>query len=362
MPPIPRPSLTTEASDLLDSLERRARFVKEDLLQQLNSLASATPSKEVSSSYPPGLHGHQRLSDDIREELGILARELDQLGLMVDDQPGAAARKELNMIVDHWGTRLNELRAASRSSIITAKRTLDAQKATSNRSELFTGARGPGASSTEAGDPSSQNLESASQNLTLGLQRLMTSMQQELQTSTLSTQLLTSSTATLAAASNQHDTLTTAMDTAKQLVGALEKADWLDRLLILGAFTFFLLVVLFVVGQRTVGRGLRLMWWLTGGLRSSSSIQDNLRRAAEEKASQVAAVKASIKLAETASVLSVAVSSISAMASISSAIKSGSQVPEPSPTLASGDGKVSEILESVVPPASEPSSVPHDEL
>jgi protein transport protein SEC20 len=160
------------------------------------------------------------------------------------------------------------------------------------------------------------------------------------------------------------------MDTAKQLVGALEKADWLDRLLILGAFTFFLLVVVWVVGQRTVGRGLRVMWWLTGGLRSSPSVKENLRKAAVEKAREVAAQKTRSAISETVSVLSVATSSIVSVASVVSVVKSRPpdvEVPEPSPTPTFGEssneeGKVSEVLESVVPPDPEPTPVAHDEL
>lgn len=188
------------------------------------------------------------------------------------------------------------------------------------------------------------------------------------------------------------------MDTAKQLVGALEKADWLDRqvaftiqlllrgrltslyrLLVFGAFTFFLLVVVWVVGQRTVGRGLRVMWWLTGGLRSSSSVKESIRKAALEKASEkakhtIAETVGAVR--ETASVLSVASSSIASVASVVAAIKSGPptvEVPDPSPTPTlvpvEEAGKISEVLEDVVPPEPEPSPLPvvegtvgHDEL
>ena len=160
------------------------------------------------------------------------------------------------------------------------------------------------------------------------------------------------------------------MDTAKQIVGALEKADWLDRLLIIGAFTFFLVVVVWVVGQRTVGRGLRVMWWLTGGLRSSPSVKENLRKATVEKAKEAAAQKVRSAISETVSVLSAATSSIVSVASVVSAVKSiplGTEEPGPSPTPTFGEsvveeGKVSEVLESVVPPDPEPTPVAHDEL
>jgi protein transport protein SEC20 len=160
------------------------------------------------------------------------------------------------------------------------------------------------------------------------------------------------------------------MDTAKQLVGALEKADWLDRLLILGAFTFFLLVVVWVVGQRTVGRGLRVVWWLTGGLRSSPSVKENIRKAAVEKAKEAVVQKARSAISETVSMLSVATSSIVSTASIVSVVKSSPpvvEVPEPSPIPTLGEyvgeeGKVSEVLESIVSPDPEPAPVAHDEL
>lgn len=50
---------------------------------------------------------------------------------------------------------------------------------------------------------------------------------------------------------------------SKQLVTALEKADWLDRILIFVALAFFALVVLFILKQRIVDRGLRIAFWWT---------------------------------------------------------------------------------------------------
>lgn len=78
MPPLPKPRLTTEATDLLESLERRARFVQDDLIPRLNTLTLPSQYKDPGpSSSATSLHGHQRLSDEIREELGVLARDLD---------------------------------------------------------------------------------------------------------------------------------------------------------------------------------------------------------------------------------------------------------------------------------------------
>lgn len=53
------------------------------------------------------------------------------------------------------------------------------------------------------------------------------------------------------------------MGTSKQLITALEKSDWLDRILIMAALVFFFLVVLFIVKQRVLDRGLRVAFWWT---------------------------------------------------------------------------------------------------
>lgn len=53
------------------------------------------------------------------------------------------------------------------------------------------------------------------------------------------------------------------MGTSKQLITALEKADWLDRVLIMAALAFFVLVVLFIVKERVVDRSIRLAFWWT---------------------------------------------------------------------------------------------------
>lgn len=80
---------------------------------------------------------------------------------------------------------------------------------------------------------------------------------------TLHRAFVETSTASLRSTSTTHDTLTNLMGTSKHLITALEKADWLDRLLILAALSFFVLVVLFILKQRIVDRGLRVAFWWT---------------------------------------------------------------------------------------------------
>ena len=53
------------------------------------------------------------------------------------------------------------------------------------------------------------------------------------------------------------------MSTSKHLITALERADWLDRLLVFAGLAFFILVVLFILKQRVVDRGIRIAFWWT---------------------------------------------------------------------------------------------------
>ena len=63
--------------------------------------------------------------------------------------------------------------------------------------------------------------------------------------------------------------LTGLLGTSKQLVTALQKADWLDRILIFAGLAFFILVVLFILKQRVLDRGFRIAFWWTRFLPNS---------------------------------------------------------------------------------------------
>lgn len=165
----------------------------------------------------------------------------------------------------------------SRIALLTSKRSIES-RSRSNRDELL--------SSTSSGKDqvvsekssyvfcptfyspsymsfSDDALMKANSDVTDALRRTIALMQTELERSVLTTQILDSSTASLRTTSLQHDTLSSVMSTSKQLITALEKADWLDRMLILSAFFFFLLVVLFIIKQRVVDKGLRIAFWWT---------------------------------------------------------------------------------------------------
>jgi len=147
----------------------------------------------------------------------------------------------------------------------------------------------------------------ANSDVTDALRRTIALMQAELERSVLTTQMLDTSTSTLRSTSLQHDTLTTIMSTSKHLITALEKSDWLDRMLILSGFGFFLLVVLFIVKERLLDRGLRIAFWWTRFIPSFSDDEALLMSAEKGMASKV--VQATSVVASLASSMIVPVAS-----------------------------------------------------
>jgi protein transport protein SEC20 len=122
-------------------------------------------------------------------------------------------------------------------------------------------------------------LINASNDVTEALRRTLGLMQGELERSVLSSQmlgvfsgslsttyhleLLEQSSANLRSTTAAHDSLYTLLGTSKHLISALEKSDWLDRLLIFAAVSFFFLVVLFILKQRVIDKGIRIAFWWT---------------------------------------------------------------------------------------------------
>ncbi|EDR08052.1 uncharacterized protein LACBIDRAFT_297688 [Laccaria bicolor S238N-H82] len=107
-------------------------------------------------------------------------------------------------------------------------------------------------------------------------------------------------TASLHATSSQHSKLSSFMITSKHLVTALEKSDWLDRVIIISTFMFFLLLVMFILKQRFVDRGLRMALWWTSFIPDFSG-DEALLKSEDGLATQViATVMSSLSLAASA--------------------------------------------------------------
>jgi protein transport protein SEC20 len=166
---------------------------------------------------------------------------------------------------------------------------------------------------------------------------------------------LDESTKTLNLTQTLYDNYSSLLNTSGQLVKAIEKADWYDRLLIFAAFSFFLLVVGWVIKRRVLDKVAGGVWWWVGG--SWKLVMLGIGRG---KSKGVATVASS------------AVTSASTLASVVSAArnsgaskaKSGPTQPK-SPTATEAEGTT---LDSIVPtdnPSSavaKPSAQVKDEL
>lgn len=190
--------------------------------------------------------------------------------------------------------------------------------------------------------------------------------------------MLSSSSKTLQAATQQHDSLTHALDTAKSLLGALEKADWTDRLLVMGAFMFFMACVIYVGWARTVGRGISMIIWLYGWIPGSgSSTAAVVKEQAAKKSLEYSASLASSSISESV------VASVTLVSTVASVVASSSvkkdhvtspdhvvppEEPDPAPTPFAvpplehdDEATVSTVLSSILPPDPQPTQL-YDEL
>ncbi|TFK89043.1 Sec20-domain-containing protein [Polyporus arcularius HHB13444] len=246
MPPLPS-AVDQETANIIASLERRQKDLTDFQIPRLRSCTG-----------PLALQ--QQYAAEVRDDLDVFARQLESLDVAVEDQRTERARRELRQVVDDFQATLTRLRKDMRAAVLASKRAIDAQQ-TSRREELLRSSvvREKQTLNEKATEDA---VMKTTNDVTEALQRTLGLMQGELERSVLSTQLLESSTANLKSTSTTHDVLDSLMTTSKHLITALEKSDWLDRMLIFAGLAFFVLVVLFILKQRLVDRGLRIaLWW-----------------------------------------------------------------------------------------------------
>ncbi|TFK26623.1 Sec20-domain-containing protein [Coprinopsis marcescibilis] len=345
MPPLPT-KYSEDAKSFIDTLERRSRHLSETQIPALRDCAGP-------------LSVQQELAEELREDLAAFARQIENLDAMLDDQKGERARRELNSVVQGFKGALSELRIAMRAAVLTSKQAIDSQKR-SQKDELF---HYNGISESEKQAQMGNEkfgedaLMRANADVTDALRRTIESMQAELEKSVLSNQLLEQSTAALRSTSTQHDTLSNVIETTKHIVTALEKSDWLDRVLLISAFAFFILVVLFILKQRLLDRGIQMVFWWTRFIPDFSGDAELLESAEKGSASAIAGISSAVT--GVVSVASVVVSSLSATASVSTtpSVEVETMVSLQSEFAESSAKLGSEILESIVPSLSSPSPV-----
>ncbi|KAL5481060.1 SEC20 [Sanghuangporus weigelae] len=265
--------LDDETKALIDKLQRRERDLAEFQIRRLRDCKGP-------------LSLQQRRAAELKEDLDAFVKQIEILEIHAEEVPTKSERSAVQGLVDELRESSARIRKDMRAALLYSKKTIDLQ-AKSNREDLFVGAA-PVSDLRNVEDKATDDaLMKASNDVTEALRRTIGLMQSELERSVLSHQILEESTTTLHKTSIQHDVLFAATHTSKQLITALERADWLDRLLVLAALAFFFLVVLFILKQRILDRGIRLAFWWTQflpglGGRGSMKVEEKVGRILEE--------------------------------------------------------------------------------
>ncbi|KAL5522741.1 hypothetical protein ACEPAG_8759 [Sanghuangporus baumii] len=284
MAPIPQ-ILDDETKVLVDKLQRRERDLVEFQIPRLRDCKGP-------------LSLQQRLAAELKEDLDAFVKQIEILEIRAEEVPRKSERSAVQELVDEFRESSARIRKDMRAALLYSKKTIDLQ-AKSNREDLFVGAAPLSDSRNVEDKATDDSLMKASNDVTEALRRTIGLMQSELERSVLSHQILEESTATLHKTSIQHDVLFAATHTSRQLITALERADWLDRLLVLAALAFFFLVVLFILKQRILDRGIRLAFWWTQflpglGGRENMEVDEKVGRILEEGRASVNVVGISI--------------------------------------------------------------------
>ncbi|KAI9509038.1 Sec20-domain-containing protein [Russula earlei] len=284
MPPLPT-TFDDATNASIASIERRQNDLRDFQIPRLRGCSAS-------------LAVQQQYAAELREDLDTITRLVEVLDESIDVQRSPRSRKDLRGKVEGFRADVSQLKRDLREALLFSKRAIDA-KASSSREELLRSSVLE-QTRTSDGKAAEDAVMKAQADVTDALRRTMGLMQTELERSVLSSQMLGSSTAALKATTSTHDVLTGLLGTSKQLTGYLFSP----------ALAFFALVVLFILKQRIVDRGLRIAFWWTrllpsmGGDDTTLGTKDVMTEKVTAVATQnVAAVASSIIMASTAAIL-----------------------------------------------------------
>ncbi|GAA5919378.1 hypothetical protein JCM1841_005978 [Sporobolomyces salmonicolor] len=265
-PPPPPTTLPPHLHQLVQSLLSRLQDLEAYQVPQLSQCRGP-------------LDFHHELAQAVRSELAGCRRDLDELRLEVDDLEKAKDRLAAADHVNQVQLRLDQCTKQYRQAVVQSKRQIDASTHLFARDELLSSgasqsgrespapySRGgvPRSSTPVPGQSADDALMSATSDVTEGLRRTLQLMQQEVDRSLVSNELLESQTQTMSLTSTQYSTFSTLLTTSKSLITSLERADVLDRLLLFGAFAFFVAVCAHIFKKRVLDRGIKVAGALAG--------------------------------------------------------------------------------------------------
>jgi protein transport protein SEC20 len=337
MPPIPATEVQfsdPEVIHALETLQQRDAYLTNNSIPHLSALSPAsTPLRE-----------QQRLAQELREDLEDYGRRVELLEQLVEDLDTEKERRRGRDVVLQWADRFANLKKDARAALLASKKAID-EHARSRRDELlgstvYSQEKRPDESTDDA-------LMRTTASLTEALRRTEARLKSELDRSVLSTQLLTSQTSTLKQASNEHSRLTYLLDTSKNLITALEKTDWLDRMLIMAALALFLLTCAWIIKVRVFDRAVKIAFWWVKYMPSwrEDSLIDELEKGMRSASSTVSEV--SSKIAHTLSTTASALS-----ASITGSVTDGGATPVES-LIQAASNSVSSLEPEIISIASE---------
>jgi protein transport protein SEC20 len=284
MPPIPyqQPTFSDpEITHSLSSLQQRQTYLSSSVIPNLAALPPSTP-----------LNTQQRLSSELREDLDDFGRRVEGLEQLVEDLNSPKEREAGRAVVQRWADMYAGLKKDARNALLVSKKNID-QHAKAKRDELFGSAVLAQQQRQQQNNTDNEKTDDAlmrtTATLTDALRRTEQRLRAELDRSTLSTQLLTSQTATLRQTSDAHGRLGGLLETSKGLITALERTDWLDRVLILGALGVFLLACAWIVKVRVFDRAVGIAFWWVRFMPSLGGAEDRLMEELERGARAVAA-------------------------------------------------------------------------
>ncbi|KAJ1307619.1 hypothetical protein OPQ81_001716 [Rhizoctonia solani] len=243
MPPVASP-LFIEAQAAHEGISRRLRDLNEFQIPRLRDCKG-----------PLALQ--QQFAAELRDDTEAIAKRLEDFSTLAEDQERENERAQVRKWTSELYDELSRLKSESRAALLASKRAID-NEARSRRDELLGSAALQQKRAAEAEvhkqRATEDKLMAASDDVTEALRRTTRLMQQELERSVLSTQMLQESSKTLRSTTDVYTNLDNLMDISQVLIKALQRADWMDRIIIGLSFAVFLLTMAYIVKRRVLDR------------------------------------------------------------------------------------------------------------
>ncbi|CAE6461741.1 unnamed protein product [Rhizoctonia solani] len=221
MPPVASP-LFIEAQTAHEGISRRLRDLNEFQIPRLRECKGP-------------LTLQQQFAAELRDDTEAITKRIEDFSTLAEDQERENERTQVRKWVTELYDELTRLKSESRAALLASKRAID-NDARSRRDELLGSAalKEKRAADAEAHKQraTDDKLMAASDDVTEALRRTTRLMQQELERSVLSTQMLQESSKTLRSTADTYTNLDNLMDVSQVLIKALQRADWMDRIII----------------------------------------------------------------------------------------------------------------------------------